>query len=104
MEWISSIDMEKIKKIIGFPQKDDALFLSFNYTNTLETKYNILPDKICHIHGVCGDEKLVFGHKEYEKIESCRKTDAERQIECIRRIRKHVMMNIRSFLIELIKM
>jgi len=64
--WISSIELNDAKPKSDFlrlinPESD--LFLSFNYTKTLECLYGI--DKVCHIHGVQG-EKLYFGHgKEY---------------------------------------
>lgn len=41
----------------------EALYLSFNYTDTLERLYGINPDNICHIHGKAGTgDKLYFGH------------------------------------------
>lgn len=41
-----------------------ALFLSFNYTNTLSRLYGIDPARILHIHGRAdeADEELVLGH------------------------------------------
>lgn len=30
----------------------ESVFLSFNYTETLEKMYRISPEKVCHIHGV----------------------------------------------------
>lgn len=42
---------------------DDAAFLTFNYTPTLETLYNIDENIIFHIHGKAGtDDELVLGH------------------------------------------
>lgn len=42
----------------------DALFLSFNYTPTLEHIYGIQPERILHIHGYATDpaDALVLGH------------------------------------------
>ncbi|MCA2015892.1 bacteriophage abortive infection AbiH family protein [Vibrio tritonius] len=42
----------------------DALFICFNYTNTLERVYNISPDRICYIHGKLNDldDPIVVGH------------------------------------------
>lgn len=83
-EWILDVDVEKAKPIEDFPQDREALYLSFNYTLTLEKIYHILPDNVCHIHGVSGDKELIFGHKgnrfEYMKDESM----AERQIVIVR--------------------
>lgn len=42
----------------------DSLFLSFNYTPTLERIYGVPRSRILHIHGYAGDpdESLVLGH------------------------------------------
>ncbi|MBL4616580.1 MAG: bacteriophage abortive infection AbiH family protein [Robiginitomaculum sp.] len=41
----------------------NALYLSFNYTNTLERYYGILESRICYLHGKSGrDEDLIIGH------------------------------------------
>lgn len=47
---------------------DEGLFLTFNYTYTLEKAYGISSESICHIHGVIGSEVL-FGHGEDGTIE-----------------------------------
>ena len=63
-DWIETIDTCTAR-----PQKkyselcDGALFLTFNYTDTLENVYKINSGKICHIHGMLG-KKIVFGHGE----------------------------------------
>jgi len=61
-EWICSIRIDRNYK---FPIQKDAIFLSFNYTNTLEKNYDIPKDQICYIHGDCSkDEVLVCGHND----------------------------------------
>ena len=40
---------------------DSDLFLTFNYTKTLEDIYGVADEKICHIHGVQGKE-IIVGH------------------------------------------
>lgn len=61
-EWISTIDIggatpkEPFKNLID---TKNNLFLTFNYTETLETLYHT--SNICHIHGKIGEE-LLFGH------------------------------------------
>ena len=41
----------------------DSVFLTFNYSHTLENLYGIRPDNILHIHGEAGvDEELILGH------------------------------------------
>lgn len=62
-EWVETLDIHCAKakkdflKLIG--QQD--LFLTFNYTNTLEEIYNISKDRICYIHGK-QNEDIFFGH------------------------------------------
>lgn len=69
--WASQlpINVQEIIKI----QKEDAIFLTFNYTLTLEKKYHIPSNKILHIHGSTdnANENIVFGHdSSYEDIKS----------------------------------
>lgn len=48
-DWVLQMDMEANNgKRIAINQ--DALFLNFNYTNTLEKFYNINSSQICYIH------------------------------------------------------
>lgn len=61
-EWIDTIRIDEVEKNDDFsslinPKKD--LFLTFNYTSTLESVYGA--QRVCHIHGEQGTE-LVFGH------------------------------------------
>lgn len=61
-KWILSMKSIRDVKYIHL-EKDDSLFLSFNYTRTLEWLYGISKDKILHIHGDAYDDvKLIFGH------------------------------------------
>ena len=61
-EWINSIRIEGKSK---FHFSDDALFLTFNYTNTLESIYVIPKNRICHIHGDClKNTILICGHND----------------------------------------
>lgn len=65
-EWICAVRIDQNYK---FPILKDALFLSFNYTNTLEKVYDIPKDKICYIHGDCSkDEVLVCGHNDTSRL------------------------------------
>lgn len=63
-DWIKSIDTKsvKIKELPFFD--NDGLFINFNYTNILETEYNIESDKICYIHGRAKNpsSEIIFGH------------------------------------------
>lgn len=59
-EWINSIRIEG-RYLFSF--QSNALFLSFNYTNTLEIIYGISKDRICYIHGDSStDDVLISGH------------------------------------------
>lgn len=60
--WINDISETEIEQRNMHFEKD-ALFLSFNYTSTLEKVYNV--PNVFHIHGYIGDdneENIVFGH------------------------------------------
>ena len=51
----------KRKKLIS--DNLDSIFLTFNYTDTLEEFYKILDEKICHIHGYARrTDKIIIGH------------------------------------------
>lgn len=65
--WITQIDISHVignnrKGLRKYKFEDNANFLSFNYTKTLEEGYNIEENKICHIHGKKGDSDLIIGH------------------------------------------
>lgn len=66
-QWIADVEMGEVNKKIKLIT-DDAVFLTFNYTSTLETLYEIDEEKILHIHGKAGTEdELVIGHGVSEK-------------------------------------
>lgn len=69
-DWVISL-----KKLTGILQKhyvfdDNDCFVSFNYTDTLETGYDIKSNRILHIHGFAKPEDedfyadYIFGHKQ----------------------------------------
>lgn len=61
-EWIGKIDIDEVAPKSEFEKLvncDKDLFLTFNYTNTLEEIYKV--KNVCHIHGKQGG-KLLFGH------------------------------------------
>ena len=60
-EWVKTLDGVEINKKIDLPEA--CLYISFNYTDTLERVYGIEEDKIVYIHGKAsrGDE-LIYGH------------------------------------------
>ncbi len=80
--WVQSIDVNKMPK---FKIEKDALFLTFNYTATLEKIYSIECDNINHIHGFVENknELLVIGHCDQDTISEAlnKKRNAEEQFE-----------------------
>ncbi|MBS5528010.1 MAG: bacteriophage abortive infection AbiH family protein [Prevotella sp.] len=64
-QWIQSINTD-VKKSSILNMEKDALFLTFNYTDTLECVYEIPSKQILHIHGYAkGHEKIIVGHNNY---------------------------------------
>ncbi len=60
-DWAHGIDNSKCLKV--FCLNNDADYFTFNYTRTLEILYNILPEKVHHVHGAVGTgEELVIGY------------------------------------------
>ena len=68
-DWCQSIDLSGITRQKNFSFVDDDLFLSFNYTDTLEKVYGLDDMQILHIHGRAskGDE-LIVGHNNPAKM------------------------------------
>ena len=71
-EWIQSVDIKKKKVYRSDLFSEEDLFLSFNYTSTLEGLYKIPAEKILHIHGSVANwhEDLIMGHRSTQQIES----------------------------------
>lgn len=44
-----------------FPVRDDDHVISFNYTSTVESKYNVRADQVAHVHGKVGETELMLG-------------------------------------------
>ena len=62
-DWINTIDINCAKAKMDFLKLIDEqdLFLTFNYTDTLEKNYKISKNRICYIHGK-QNEQIYFGH------------------------------------------
>ncbi|NHQ61172.1 hypothetical protein G9409_11380 [Chlorobium sp. BLA1] len=61
--WIDSIDVKGASRRLNLDS--NGIYLSFNYTPTLQCVYGISDNQINHIHGsVSGSERLVYGHTE----------------------------------------
>ena len=63
-EWVNSINIMDVKKILELPM--EGLYLTFNYTETLEKIYGIPESNILHIHGSrLTDKAYIFGHNTF---------------------------------------
>lgn len=63
-EWVNSIDISNVKRIMALSK--EANYLTFNYTDTLETIYDIPKANILHIHGSRGTgDDYIVGHSNY---------------------------------------
>lgn len=61
IEWVGLIEVDAEHRINTFTPSD--VFLSFNYTPTLQAVYSIDNAQICHIHGAVSESsELIFGH------------------------------------------
>lgn len=59
--WVGTINIDAERRINTFTSSD--VFLSFNYTSTLQTVYSIDNAQVCHIHGAISEHsELIFGH------------------------------------------
>lgn len=67
LEWLDTIDVKRARVDNALEIDNTGLFLTFNYTNTLETIYNISNERILHIHGTHDrvDHSLIFGDAFY---------------------------------------
>jgi len=62
-EWVEGIDISVAERKLAFPQ--DASFITFNYTSTLQSVYGIGEERVLHIHGRADNfDELIFGHGE----------------------------------------
>ncbi|KXI45180.1 hypothetical protein ACS95_00385 [Bacillus cereus] len=61
--WINTIDIISVKTKVDFLKliEEEDLFLTFNYTDTLEGVYHVSNERICYIHGK-QNEEIYFGH------------------------------------------
>ncbi|MFV0419160.1 MAG: bacteriophage abortive infection AbiH family protein [Dysgonomonas sp.] len=60
--WVNQIDISKASPDLRGILKENALYLTFNYTQTLERVYKIDKKKVFHIHGEVGDDSYIYGH------------------------------------------
>ncbi|MBQ7944600.1 MAG: bacteriophage abortive infection AbiH family protein [Lachnospiraceae bacterium] len=63
-KWIRHIQYTEKDASLDFLMEEDTIFLSFNYTNTLEILYGIDKARITYIHGDASvSDELVLGHR-----------------------------------------
>ncbi|GAB2972467.1 bacteriophage abortive infection AbiH family protein [Mucilaginibacter puniceus] len=67
-DWIGTFDFEEIDRSSYIPVNINtgALFINFNYTDTLEELYSIPKERILYIHNNANayDGEMIFGHSE----------------------------------------
>lgn len=70
VEWVNSIDISYVRPFIKLHK--NAKYLTFNYTETLESIYSIPSKNVCHIHGcrLSKDDNYIFGHDNNRDINS----------------------------------
>ena len=57
-QWMFSINTNtELEKINHLPLNIESTFLTFNYTDTLETVYKISEERIIYLHGKCKNTK-----------------------------------------------
>nr|WP_319398270.1 bacteriophage abortive infection AbiH family protein [uncultured Carboxylicivirga sp.] len=67
LEWVKSIQLNPKTKQVQLNQ--NAQYINFNYTRTLQDIYEIPENSIWHIHGSSLDKEVIFGHKVKQEIE-----------------------------------
>ena len=68
VDWVRSLNQLPLRR--KYPDIEaDSLFISFNYTNTLERHYRIHPSRINYIHGDGQEDNcdLIFGHDMHDE-------------------------------------
>lgn len=67
IDWVKSIKIETRTKKVKLVQ--NAYYITFNYTCTLQDIYEIPESVIWHIHGSSLEHEVIFGHNVKEEIE-----------------------------------
>jgi len=63
ISWVNQIDVSLAQKKMIFPK--NSQFITFNYTSTLQSIYEIEDSRVFHIHGRAETyDDLIFGHGE----------------------------------------
>lgn len=61
---LANINYDNVDKFKKKPSFKRGLFLTFNYTSTLESLYHVSKQNVCHIHGAASEPEntIYFGH------------------------------------------
>ena len=72
-DWIRTIQPASAQEPQYQQLSGQDLYLSFNYTNTLEELYAIPSSQVLHIHGLASDAEsiLIFGHGHMYDLDKC---------------------------------
>lgn len=66
-DWVSSIVVDETEPEYRFG--DNCLFINFNYTDTLEKRFDVPHENIFHIHGEATQkDSIVFGHSKHPQL------------------------------------
>lgn len=74
-EWVKTINLDNARTRTSLIRPDEeAIYITFNYTQVLETVYEIDPYEVIHIHGSIREEDVdpVLGHGNREIIDRMR--------------------------------
>lgn len=65
--WIGEIAIDH--RDAGYSFGDNCLFINFNYTDTLQKRFNVKAENIYHIHGEAKDrDTIIFGHSDHPQL------------------------------------
>lgn len=65
--WIGEITIDN--KNAGYSFGDNCLFINFNYTDTLQKRFNVKEENEYHIHGEAKDkDSIIFGHSAHPQL------------------------------------
>ncbi|REE84549.1 abortive infection AbiH-like protein [Paenibacillus taihuensis] len=74
-EWVKTINLDNVRRRTTLiSQNDEAIYITFNYTEVLEKVYQIDPYEVIHIHGSIREDDIepVLGHGNLEIIDRMR--------------------------------
>lgn len=88
-EWILSIDISKVPSLFKI-NHENALFLTFNYTEVLEKVYHIPSSIVNHIHGIAKNNfsSLIVGHNKTDyEINDMFDSDNDIELEACKEVK-----------------